>query len=600
MAKKETKLTNSGEEFIRQVCQGTGNSLLSGNNGPLPYSDDGNGNLINKTWNATPKLNNKTITTNRELGDALIFWFNKYAKDYNLDPNILAAQAYIESGYKIWNYNKNSTASGINQFTMPTIYGVIINNFSEVTPLMSTNEISKIILNLESPLSVSSYKPTQENEPTRLISIKNRGVLHQNVIDNPEIMIKAQARYMRFFSNNCDKLASTSLFCYSRGSKYMASTYSRAIEILKNDKNIQKDTHSYLKEGLDYVLKVFGVLGDKNNKLFKGTYKPKRYYFGYDEIFKFNNNDDLSTYPNNNFDPFEANKNESEEYNIDQTTLDNLTIARDSRYKFIYFPENQYIRDKTNKIQIVLHHTVSGDKGGVSGDIKWWRYKGERVATAFIISRDGGIYQLFNTDYWAYHLGLTSDFINSKGTNKSNEYLNEITIGVEIDSWGGLIQYTSPNGITGWYPTIMDSDGNLQSFEPKKNAEIVENVQLYNSQNGYPNGFRGFHGFEKYTTRQINAVNDLILSLNKKYPGIDLTYKTDMWDVSTNALNGISGVWTHVSYRDDKSDCHPQPELINMLKELKKSTTNTSFLFDQNYVNNSKGVNFTNDRNWLR
>ena len=39
-------------------------------------------------------------------------------------------------------------------------------------------------------------------------------------------------------------------------------------------------------------------------------------------------------------------------------------------------------------------------------------------------------------------------------------------------------------------------------------------------------------------------------------------------NISKNAMNGVPGVWTHTSYRNDKSDCHPQKELIEMLKRL--------------------------------
>ena len=42
-----------------------------------------------------------------------------------------------------------------------------------------------------------------------------------------------------------------------------------------------------------------------------------------------------------------------------------------------------------------------------------------------------------------------------------------------------------------------------------------------------------------------------------------------MWEVSQDALCGKPGIYTHVSFRKDKSDCHPQKELIQMLKELK-------------------------------
>lgn len=584
MAREETTITQNGKNFIRRICEKEGNKLLSGNNGILPYSDGGNGQAINQTWTVNAEYLGNPLTINN-IANALISWFEEAGDLYELDPNILAAQAYIESGYKLWWYdgaNKKNTKSGINGFSMSMVYSIIVDNFSTVRPEISVFEIATIIENLEAGVSSTSYQPTSGNENTKLISRRNRSILHQNIINNPKIMIKAQARYMRYLSDNCDKLASTSLFCYNRDDAYMASTYSRAIQKLKKARGVKNDSDPYLKEGLDYVLKVFGVLGDKSNNLqvFKSNqYKPSGYYFGYDNLFKFNGNNDLISYPNTNFDPFEANKVESEEYNIDQALLDDLTIARDKRYKFIYFPEDQYIKTKTEKIQIVLHHTVSGGKDeDVGGDVRWWREKGERVATAFIISRGGQIFQLFNTDFWAYHLGLTGEFITSQGTTKSNKYLNERTIGIEIDSWGGLIQGTTPDGVSGWFPTIMDSDGDLQSFEPRKGSQPVQNVQFYNSNNGYPKGFRGFKGFEKYTDAQIKAVRDLILSLQLKFDGIDLSYNEDVWDlqnkatgcwgVSKNALNGKRGVWTHVSYRDDKSDCHPQPELIEMLKNL--------------------------------
>lgn len=556
MAARTLKITTKGEDFIKEVCRLGGDNLLRGkNNYPMPFSDDGNGNLVDKEWVSNPKFNGNIITDQETLAEALITWFNEQGQNYKLDPNILAAQAYVESGYKIWDFKKNITAGGISMFTMQEIYSIIVNNFSDVTPRMSeTSDIVPIINGLTDNISVTSYQPNSGSIETKTIARQNRPILHQNIIDNPQVLIKAQARYMKYFSDNCNKLASTSLFCYNRGTSYIADTYSKAIDNLKEDKAINKNTEPFLKEGLDYVLKIFGVLGDKYNKLspFGRNYKPqprglgknKRFfYFGYDDLFTHNNNDDLNSYPNENFSPFDANVTESEEYGIEESTLDNLTIARDPRYKFIYFPENQYIKERIdNKLQIVLHHTVSGDKGGVAGDIKWWRDKGERIATAFIISRRGEIYQLFNTDFWAHHLGIKSNFIQQQGTNESNNFLNQHSIGIEIDSWGGLVRYEGA-----WYPTLMDNDGDLQSFEPIRNAETVTNVQVYNSNNGYPKGFRGFFGFERYTNEQINAVRDLILSLTynnidknseiKGFPKISLNYQKDIWDINYD-VNG--------------------------------------------------------------
>jgi len=111
-----------------------------------------------------------------------------------------------------------------------------------------------------------------------------------------------------------------------------------------------------------------------------------------------------------------------------------------------------------------------------------------------------------------------------------------------------------------WYPAKWDKD-------QKKNIANTSIAPIPNVQ-VYKNGFRGFYGFEKYTDAQIEAVRELLVYWNERYK-IPLDYNEDMWALSNKAIAGQTGVWSHVSYRKDKSDCHPQPELIEMLKSLK-------------------------------
>lgn len=205
------------------------------------------------------------------------------------------------------------------------------------------------------------------------------------------------------------------------------------------------------------------------------------------------------------------------------------------------FPDEQYIKEQTDKKQIVLHHTVSGQ--GVDGDIAWWRQTVERIGTAIIIGWDGKIYQCFSSKYWAYHLGA------------GNKNLDMYSIGIEIDAWGGLVRSNRQ-----WYPAKWDT--NIKKFVANTAVKPIQNVQVYEQ------GYRGFYGFEKYTDAQIEAVRQLLVFWNERY-GIPMNYNEDMWDVSSKALAGQTGIWTHNSYRKDKSDCHPQPELIQMLKSLK-------------------------------
>ena len=119
------------------------------------------------------------------------------------------------------------------------------------------------------------------------------------------------------------------------------------------------------------------------------------------------------------------------------------------------------------------------------------------------------------------------------------------SIGIEVDSWGGLKFDTSINGWRSYTGTIVPTD-RVQTYDKK---------------------FRGYSGFEKYTPEQIESVRQLLVFWGESY-SIPLDYNSDMWDISKKALDGWSGVFTHASYRSDKSDMHPQPELIEMLKGL--------------------------------
>jgi N-acetyl-anhydromuramyl-L-alanine amidase AmpD len=210
----------------------------------------------------------------------------------------------------------------------------------------------------------------------------------------------------------------------------------------------------------------------------------------------------------------------------------------------VEFPDDQYFREQTDKKQVVIHHTVSGQ--GVDGDIAWWRQTVERIGTAIIVGWDGKIYQCFSSKYWAHHIG-------SKAAN--NKALNMASIGIEIDAWGGLMRSNRQ-----WYPAKWDA--NLHQNVPNLGVRPIQNVQVYEQ------GFKGFYGFEKYTDAQIEAVRKLLIFWNEKY-NIPLNYNEDMWALSSKAMSGTPGIWTHVSFREDKSDCHPQPELIQMLKSLK-------------------------------
>lgn len=273
-----TPLTQQGKNFIRKVCEGTGNSLLVGKSkykindttsdnynpdGVLPYCYPQPS--PTKDWYSNAKFDNKPITSNQQLGEAIINWYDKYGKIYEMDANILAAQAYAESAYIVWNYPLTSTASGISQFTSATVFEMIISNKYNIEPKFTQEEINAITKNVTG--NTSSKDTFSVGNMT---GKKNRPIMHQNITDNPEIMIKAQFRYMKLISNRCNGMASSTLFGYSRGPfGHAFPSYTKSIASATNSADYQI-------EGIGYVYKIFSLLGNNN-------YHPKG-YFGYDQL----------------------------------------------------------------------------------------------------------------------------------------------------------------------------------------------------------------------------------------------------------------------------------------------------------------------------
>ena len=198
----------------------------------------------------------------------------------------------------------------------------------------------------------------------------------------------------------------------------------------------------------------------------------------------------------------------------------------------VKFPETQYYKEEHPKKQVVIHHTVSGSNP--TNVINAWITNTERVATAFVIGGDGTIAQAFSSKHWAHHLGLKKP---------NNTLLNQQSVGIEVCNWGG----------------ITEKDG---KFYTAYNKEISKDLII-----DYGKTWRGYRYFHKYTAVQIESLRQLLVYLCDTYK-ISKEYHPTMWDLNTDALSGKNGVFTHVSYRADKSDMHPQAELVEMLKGL--------------------------------
>lgn len=221
-----------------------------------------------------------------------------------------------------------------------------------------------------------------------------------------------------------------------------------------------------------------------------------------------------------------------------------------SKIKQVPLKSSEYFNEETIKKQIVLHHTA-GNSSGVSTINNWNTDDRGRIATCVCISGkgiskntfDGEICQAFSSKHWAYHLGLKPDVFKSFGI--SYQSIDRIAIGIEICAWG-----------------VLTKKGD--KYYNYVNREVAkEDVCVLEKK------YKGSHYYHKYTDAQIESVRNLLIYWNGIY-GIPLDYnENDMWELSKNALSGVKGIYTHNSYRRDKSDVFPQPELIQMLKSLK-------------------------------
>ena len=233
----------------------------------------------------------------------------------------------------------------------------------------------------------------------------------------------------------------------------------------------------------------------------------------------------------------------------------NMNLLDSLEFNQLDFPESQFVPVVQPKNQICLHHTASGK--GVNGDYHHWLKDPKRIATCVIVDDEGVVNQLFSSKYWGYHLGIRKSFFKER--NIPYKRLDKQCIGLEIDNWGGLKKI---NGEWRSYPNNYGR-GNLTNRHGNKIKVVLDESRLV----FYPNGFRGYEAFESYTSKALDTTATLLKYWNNHY-NIPICYHEDIWDVTDRALRGQDGLFTHVSYRDDKSDCHPQKELIQMLKSL--------------------------------
>lgn len=197
--------------------------------------------------------------------------------------------------------------------------------------------------------------------------------------------------------------------------------------------------------------------------------------------------------------------------------------------------ESNYYNEKFPKISCVLHHTNGWtvQKGTTDtpsmNHISWWKsYWGSdngkvKVATAFSIDHKGNIYQHFDPQMWAYHLGL----------GRSRNHLDKQSIGIELVNEGHMVKKDNK------YYWVLgdDADGLIPYNRPQYEPVFVKN------------GWRGYYYFAPYPKEQIDSTLWLTQYLLKKY-NIAKNFIPDN-DYHEEILSGTyGGIYNHANVRN--------------------------------------------------
>jgi N-acetyl-anhydromuramyl-L-alanine amidase AmpD len=176
-----------------------------------------------------------------------------------------------------------------------------------------------------------------------------------------------------------------------------------------------------------------------------------------------------------------------------------------------------YISEVYPKDLIVLHHTVGGT---ARSSIAWWESQASRIATAYVIERDGNIHEVFDPRYWAYHLGVQG----------VGEVLERRSIGIELACEGPLTK--SGNGFTAFNRTFS--------------GDVYDHGSQWRGQSRH---------WAAYTPDQTRAVAELVDHLCSLF-GIQRRCPKNHLDFNAS-LYSYKGILGHHHIRADKSDPHP-------------------------------------------
>jgi len=192
-------------------------------------------------------------------------------------------------------------------------------------------------------------------------------------------------------------------------------------------------------------------------------------------------------------------------------------------------PPSQFFPQKQPKDLIVLHFTAGASARSA---YQTWISTPVEVATPYLVDPDGTIYELFDPECWAYHLGI-------QGAASESWRHDRRSIPIEIVNVGPLKQVDDH---LCWWPN---------KFQQRFCALTETDKYVQNS-------YRGMTHFAAFPEAQQNAVGGLVGWLSAQFnipmnlPPLD---RRGQFDV--DFYRDWKGIASHQNFRLDKTDLGP-------------------------------------------
>ncbi|GAB3929599.1 caspase family protein [Larkinella terrae] len=185
------------------------------------------------------------------------------------------------------------------------------------------------------------------------------------------------------------------------------------------------------------------------------------------------------------------------------------------------------------KQRIVLHFTA----GNLRSDMQSLTQQDRHVSVAFVVARDGTIYQLFPSKFWSGHLG--EGVGNKKGTGNPQD---KATIGIEISNYGFLVP--RDGNLETIYSRSKDPStgkiGAIDAYCPLTNTAAYQKVNV---------PFREQSFYATFTPEQYDSTIILLRFLTAKYAIPRQFLPENKRFLTTEDVLNFKGIVSHINYR---------------------------------------------------